>query len=148
MDSLTSNEPIKINLLSLNCHLQVAPQETDLIFLKYNGNKIYPLKGAKYQRFSKGEGIKIQDVSLEFKSKSEVDTVVIELWYRKNLIQNALAGRFFLMLNISEIGFSATQLIRSSTQEQSHYLLHWELRRAKDTKNTVEEAVQLKKSSE
>jgi hypothetical protein len=148
MDPLTSNEPIKINLLSLNCHLKVGSQEIDQIFLKYNGNRIYPEKGNKYQRFSQGEGIKIQNLSLSFSSKSEVDTVVIELWYRKNLIQNALAGRFFLMLNISEIGFSATQLIRSSSQEQSHYLLHWELRRATDNKQSVEETVQFKKSSE
>ena len=148
MGSLTTNEPIRINFLSLNCHLQVGSQEMDQVYLKYNGKRIYPEKGAKYHRFSKGEGIKIENVSLDFSSKNEVDTVVIELWYRKNLIQNALAGRFFLMLNISEIGFSATQLIRSSVQDQSHYLLHWEMRHAKDARHHVEEKVQINKSSE
>ncbi|HAW50973.1 MAG TPA: hypothetical protein DCX54_01405 [Flavobacteriales bacterium] len=148
MENLTSDEPIRINLLSLNCHFQVGSQETDQIYLKYNGKRIYPSKGAKFKRFSKGEGIKLENVSLQFSSKNEVDTVVIELWYRKNLIQNALAGRFFLMLNISEIGFSATQLIRSSTQEKSHYLLHWEMRKAKESKRIATETVQINKSTD
>ena len=64
MGNLTSNEPIRINLLSLNCHLQVSSQETDQIYLKYNGKRIYPDKGAKYKRFSKGEGIKLENLSL------------------------------------------------------------------------------------
>jgi len=148
MESIASNEPITINLLSLNCHLPVGSQELDQVYLKYNGRRIYPVKGVKYERFAKGQGTKIKDISLEFSSKNEVDTVVIELWYRKNLIQNALAGRFFLMLNISEIGFAATQLIRSSEQEESHYLLHWEMRHAKSSQSKIEEEVKSGKKSE
>ena len=119
--------PISINFLSLNCHVPVASGNQDQVYLKYNGNKIYPTKGQKYARISRGERIKFENISLTFSRRDEVDTVVIELWYRKNLVQNALAGRFFLMLNISEVGISATQLIRNSEQDQSHYLLHWEL---------------------
>ena len=148
MGSIATNEPIKINLLSLNCHLPIGTQELDQVYLKYNGRRIYPKKGAKYERFSKSHGVKIKDVSLEFSSKNEVETITIELWYRKNLIQNALAGRFFLMLNISEIGFSATQLIRSSQQEESHYLLHWEMRHVKDSKSSIESSVKSEKSFE
>ena len=147
METIANNGPIRINFLSLNCHLQVGSQEVNRVYLKYNGKRIYPSKGPKYQRFMKGQGVKIEDVFLEFSSKNEVDTVVIELWYRKNLIQNALAGRFFLMLNISEIGFSATQLIRSSEQDQSHYLLYWEMRYKIDSSITTEEKVTFKKSS-
>ena len=148
METIATDGPIRINLLSLNCHRQVGSQESDQVYLKYNGKRIYPPKGSKYQRFKKDKGIKIEDLFLEFSNKNEVDTVVIELWYRKNLIRNALAGRFFLMLNISQIGFSATQLMRNSEQELSHYLLHWEMRRKNDTSIATEEKITLKKYSD
>lgn len=147
MASIPENEPITINLLSLNCHLPVGSQGQDQIYLKYNGNRLFPKK-SKYQRFHQGQGNKIENVSLTFMNIKEVDTVVIELWYRKNLVQNALAGRFFLMLNISEIGFSATQMIRNSEQGESHYLLHWELRSLKDIKSKVEETAKANYTSD
>ena len=127
MAPVSPEVPIAISFLSLNCHIPVSSGGHDQIYLKYNGNRIYPTKGQKYQRIFKGDRVKFEDLSLAFSRRDEVDTVVIELWYRKNLVQNALAGRFFLMLNISEIGISATQLIRNTEQNQSHYLLHCEL---------------------
>ncbi|MEQ8522739.1 MAG: hypothetical protein RIC15_11360, partial [Vicingaceae bacterium] len=114
MPPVAPQVPIAISFLSLNCHVPVSSGIQDQVYLKYNGKRIFPTQGQKYHRLAKGERVKFEDVSLTFARRDEVDTVVIELWYRKNLVQNALAGRFFLMLNISEVGISATQLIRNS----------------------------------
>ena len=147
MTPLKPNEPFKINLLSLNCHSTVSGKETDQIFIKYNDRKLYPVKDVKYIEFRDGSAHKFQNLSLEFPGRVDLDTVVLELWYKKNFLQNELAGRFFFMLNISEIGFSATQLIRSTSQEQSHYLIHWEMRSLKDEAQTVEKTQESKISS-
>ena len=128
MDNSKPKAAYGINLLTLTCNLPVSENEFDRIYLKHGVSRILPVDGGKYIQVKKGERFKIENLTLNFNVMPENDTIDIELWYKKNMFKDVLAGRFFLMLfNLSETGISATQLIRSSSQEQSHYLLHWEL---------------------
>lgn len=126
-------------MIALNCHLPVSGKPSDQVFIKYEDKRIYPIGGQKYFEMHKASEHKFHDFHLEFPGRVDLDTVVLELWYRKNFFRNELAGRFFFMLNISEIGFSATQLIRSTSQDQSHYLIHWEMRLLKQIGTDVHE---------
>lgn len=125
MDTSKENA-FKINFISLNCHLPVSTRGRDRIFLKHNGKRLYPSGGGKFLEFKKGDAHKFKDLSL-FIPKEE-KTVMVELWKYHWLYRNTLVGRFFFITNISETGFSATQLIRNSEYHLSNYLLHWEKR--------------------
>ena len=135
MDKSYDQNSFRINFISLNCHLPVNQKGRDQVFLKYEDKRLYPKKGKRYLQFNKGEAHKFEDLSVVISNADKVQTIMVELWKKSWLFKNTLVGRFFFITNISEIGFSATQLIRNSEYHQSNYLLHWEKRSLDPTKD-------------
>ena len=128
MENNEKSKRLRINLLSLNCHLAISPKGTDNIMLKYNGKRLYPQGGKKFLEFKTGDAHKFEEFAIAVEKADTSEPLLIELWSYNKFFRNKLVGRFFLITDLSQLGFSATQLIRNSEYDQSNYLLHWEKR--------------------
>jgi len=136
MENAPLPERININFLSLNCHLAISPKGVDQVMLKHKGRRLYPQGGKKYIEFKTGDAHKFEEFTIVINKEDTSEPVMIELWRYNNFFRNKLVGRFFLITDLSQLGFSATQLIRNSEYDQSNYLLHWEKTNADDGKKT------------
>jgi hypothetical protein len=140
MATSVEKQSFTINLISLNCHLPISEKGQDRIYLVYEGKRLYPKGRTRYLQFGKGDAHKFENASIKVTNMVQSQAIMVELWRYNWLWTSKLIGRFFFITNISEVGFSATQLIRNSEYGQSNYLLHWEKRDAVERIVTEEDA--------
>jgi hypothetical protein len=130
MTESNQKQSFTINLISLNCHLPISASGQDRIYLVHEGKRLYPKGRTRYLEFEKEGAHKFENTVITVTDKVQSQAIMVELWKYNWLWSSKLIGRFFFITNVSETGFSATQLIRNSEYHQSNYLLHWEKRNA------------------
>ena len=107
-----------VKLKALYCHI---PDESDLdeIYLKLNGNKIWPEKD-KYKRLEFGE----TEVNLTINDVTKGDVLKIEIWDYDILSKDDHLGTFHLILDQFGGGFETE--MRKTSGTKASYSLGWE----------------------
>lgn len=109
-----------IKLHKLHCFLN-DETDADEVFLKYKGNKIWPL--SFYKSIFSGE---LNTIDVTLRHDNDQEPIIIELWDYDLLSPNDLLGTFHLSIGSETYGkFQATMKPEGGTT--ASYLLEWEI---------------------
>ncbi len=111
-----------IHLHKLNCILN-DEVDKDEVYLKFNGKKIWPEKGA-YTRIDNSESF---DLNVKVQHHEPHTPLVIELWDFDYLSLNDHLGSFHITLGNDTSGKFTTSMTLHEKNSTASYILHWEI---------------------
>lgn len=112
----------KIILTKLQCIVNDEVDE-DEVFLKYNGDKIWPESGLY-------KGIDISEtfeLDIEINVDDPKKTIAIELWDFDYLSANDFLGTFEMVLGTDTNGAFSTSMKLKEKGSTASYILYWEI---------------------
>ena len=112
----------KIKLIKLQCIVNDEVDE-DEVFLKYNGDKIWPESGL-YKGIDNSETF---EVDVDIKVDDPQKLTIIELWDFDYLSANDFLGTFEMTLGADTHGLFSTSMKLKENGSTASYILYWEI---------------------
>lgn len=112
----------KINLTKLQCIVNDEIDE-DEVYLKYNGDKIWPESGL-YKSIDNSETF---DVNVIIEHEDPYVPVKIELWDFDYLSANDFLGTFDMIIGSDNSGSFSTSMRLKEEGSTASYILFWEI---------------------
>ena len=112
----------KILLTKLQCIVNYEIDE-DEVFLKYNGEKIWPESGL-YKGIDTSETF---EVNVTIENENPETPMVVELWDFDFLSANDFLGTFTMKIGSDTEGSFSTSMALKEEGSTASYILYWEI---------------------